>query len=372
MSLIGFWEWRSALLMALSIPVTLSLTFGMIYLLGIDIQQVSVASLIIALGLLVDDPVVAGDSIKRMLAEGQPRIVAPWLGPTKIATAILYATITNIVAYLPFLLVTGNTGEFLYSLPIVMTCALVASRLASMTFIPLLAYYILRPDKNPETPIEERRTQGFHGPVRASGQVRHRASVEGCDRVAGFHRAVRNSCSSSSRLRSFPMTCSTGRTPTCGCRMLPTSRRRTRLHRQVEQVIRQQAELWGKQHPDKDGKPSHILRYVTTWVGGGSPRFWFSLSPQSQQLNYAEVLVELDDKDDHAAVRGPGAAGVVGNSTGSAHRLAATADQSGELSGGDSGDQPGGREYGGQRAGHSNHAADRIAGGRHLAIGPGG
>ena len=111
----------------------------MIYLLGIDIQQVSVASLIIALGLLVDDPVVAGDSIKRMLAEGQPRIVAPWLGPTKIATAILYATITNIVAYLPFLLLTGNTGEFLYSLPIVMTCALVASRLASMTFIPLLA-----------------------------------------------------------------------------------------------------------------------------------------------------------------------------------------------------------------------------------------
>jgi multidrug efflux pump subunit AcrB len=139
-SLIGFWEWRSALLMALSIPITLCLTFGMIYLLGIDIQQVSVASLIIALGLLVDDPVVAGESIKRMLAEGQSRIVTPWLGPTKIATAILYATITNLVAYLPFLLVTGNTGEFLYSLPIVMTCALVASRLASMTFKPVLAF----------------------------------------------------------------------------------------------------------------------------------------------------------------------------------------------------------------------------------------
>ncbi len=44
-----------------------------------------------------------------------------------------------------------------------MTCALVASRLASMTFIPLLAYYILRPDKNPETPIEERRAKGFTG-----------------------------------------------------------------------------------------------------------------------------------------------------------------------------------------------------------------
>ena len=65
-SLIGFWEWRSAALMAISIPITLAMTFGMLYILGIDIQQVSVATLIIALGLLVDDPVIAGDSIKRM------------------------------------------------------------------------------------------------------------------------------------------------------------------------------------------------------------------------------------------------------------------------------------------------------------------
>src|ERR1700729_3265006 len=99
-SLIGFWEWRSAVLMAISIPITLAMTFGMMYVLGIDIQQVSIATLIIALGLLVDDPVVAGDSIKRMLAEGQPKVVAAWLGPTMLASAIMYATITNIVAYL--------------------------------------------------------------------------------------------------------------------------------------------------------------------------------------------------------------------------------------------------------------------------------
>jgi multidrug efflux pump subunit AcrB len=160
-SLIGFWEWRSALLMAISIPITLAMTFGMMYILGIDIQQVSVATLIIALGLLVDDPVVAGDAIKRSLADGNPNIIAAWLGPTKLATAILYATITNIVAYLPFLLLTGSTGEFLYSLPIVMTCSLVASRLVSMTFIPQLGYYILRPDTRPQVPIEVRRTTGW-------------------------------------------------------------------------------------------------------------------------------------------------------------------------------------------------------------------
>ena len=64
---------RSALLMALSIPITLAMTFGMMMALGIDLQQVSIATLIIALGLLVDDPVVAGDAIKRDLDEQQPQ-----------------------------------------------------------------------------------------------------------------------------------------------------------------------------------------------------------------------------------------------------------------------------------------------------------
>src|SRR5262249_56830816 len=106
-ALIGFWEWRSAMLMALSIPITLAMTFGMMSLLGVDLQQVSIASLIIALGLLVDDPVVAGDAIKRALNEGKSPIIAAWLGPTRLASAIMFATITNIVAYLPLALITG-------------------------------------------------------------------------------------------------------------------------------------------------------------------------------------------------------------------------------------------------------------------------
>ena len=70
---------------------------------------------------------------------------------------------TNIIAYLPFLMLTGSTGDFLYSLPIVMTAALISSRLVSMTFIPLLSYYLLRPPKKPEPTIEERRERGFYG-----------------------------------------------------------------------------------------------------------------------------------------------------------------------------------------------------------------
>src|SRR5205823_13954074 len=95
------------------------------------------------------------------------------------ANAIMFATITNIAAYIPFLLLTGTMGEFLYSLPIVMTCSLVASRLASMTFVPLLGYYLLRPPKKPEKSIEVRRTTGFTGiyPRVAKGAMEHRWKV---------------------------------------------------------------------------------------------------------------------------------------------------------------------------------------------------
>src|SRR5262249_54769898 len=80
--LVGFWEWRSATLLALSIPLTLLMTFGMMKVMGIDVQQISIASLIIALGLLVDDPVVANDAMKQELAAGRTRLIAAWWGPT--------------------------------------------------------------------------------------------------------------------------------------------------------------------------------------------------------------------------------------------------------------------------------------------------
>ena len=115
-ALVGFWEWRTALLLALSIPITLALTFGLMRLFGVDIQQISIASLIISLGLLIDDPVVASDAIKSSLASGWDVRIAAWLGPTKLATAILFATLTNIAAYLPFLTLTGDVGIFIHSL----------------------------------------------------------------------------------------------------------------------------------------------------------------------------------------------------------------------------------------------------------------
>jgi len=281
-ALVGFWEWRSALLMALSIPITLAMTFAMMRMLGIDVQQVSIASLIIALGLLVDDPVVAGDAIKRDLNRGIGRTIAAWLGPTKLATAILFATVTNIVAYLPFLTLTGDSGRFIYSLPIVLTASLVASRLVSMTFIPLLGYHLLKPAKRPEPSIEERRTRGFakHYYRMAGGAIRHRWLVLGGAALllAAGAFGVRDI-----KQAFFPKDLSyLSYVDVWLPEDSPLSTTRETAA-EVDEIAREVGEAFG-------------LESVTTFVGGGGPRFWFSVAPEQRQSNYAQLVLRVKDK----------------------------------------------------------------------------
>jgi len=302
-SLIGFWEWRLALIMALAIPITLGMTFGVSYMLGIDLQQVSVATLIIALGLLVDVPVVAGDGIKRGLAAGLPRDIAAWLGPTKLATAIFFATLTNIIAYLPFLMLTGNTGEFLRSLPIVMTAALLCALVVAMTFVPLLGYYIQRPPKKKELTVEEKRQRGFYGFYnRLVGRaIQHRWLV-----LAGSFLFLLFGGLVASHLKQqfFPedvqywfyldiwLPNDVPLTATNDAAM------------KAEQVVRQVVEGSAKTVSNEEsGK--HLLTSITSFIGGGGPRFWFSISPEAPQTNYAQVIVQVSDKEVTPILIGP-------------------------------------------------------------------
>src|SRR5208282_5308262 len=293
-SLVGFWEWRLALIMALAIPITLAMTFGIVYMLGIDLQQVSIATLIIALGLLVDVPVVSGDGIKRGLAEGLPRTVACWLGPTKLATAIFYATLTNVIAYLPFLMLTGNTGEFLKSLPVVMTASLLCAYVVAMTFVPFLGYYILRAPAKREPTIEERRQRGFYGFYnRLVGKaIKHRWAV-----LAGSLVFLIPGAMLGSRLKTqfFPEDVQywfyldiwlPNDTP-----LSATNETATQAERVVRQVIENSPDVTTKEHR------GYLLKSLTTFAGGGGPRFWFSVSPEMPQTNYAQMIVEVTDKE---------------------------------------------------------------------------
>jgi multidrug efflux pump subunit AcrB len=74
---------------------------------------------------------------------------------------------------------------------------------------------------------------------------------------------------------------------------------------ETEQVIEEAAKEYGRQHPGKGGKPREILHSMTTFVGGGGPRFWLSVSPELQQLNYAQVVLQMNDKNDTPEIVGP-------------------------------------------------------------------
>lgn len=292
---IGFWEWRSAVVMAVAIPLTLAMTFGMMHLLGIDLQQVSIASLIISLGLLVDDPVVAGDAIQRELEDGQPSIVAAWLGPTKLATAIMFATITNIVAYLPLLMVQGGTGYFIYSLPIVLACSLVASRIVSMTFIPLLGYYLLRPGRTRGVTMAERRSRGFTGWYYRVGlwALEHRWQALGASVVL---LVVGLFFVSFLKVQFFPKDLSYLSYVDVWLPEDSTIAATNETAAEAERIVREVAAEYAKEHPGEDGQPIEVLKSVTTFVGGGGPRFWFSVSPEMLQPNYAQLIINVNDK----------------------------------------------------------------------------
>ena len=301
-SLLGFWEWRLALIMALAIPITLAMTFGVVYMLGIDLQQVSVATLIIALGLLVDVPVVSGDGIKRGLADGLPRSVAAWFGPTKLATAIFFATITNVIAYLPFLMLTGNTGQFLKSLPIVMTASLFCALVVAMTFIPFLGYYIQRPPKKKDLTIEEKRERGFYGFYNklVGRAIAHRWIV-----LLGSFVFLVIGVFFASHLKQqfFPEDVQYWFYLDV---WLPNDVPLTATNdaaENAETVVRQV--LSDTEAHSHKNESQHDLTSITSFIGGGGPRFWFSISPEAPQTNYAQVIVQVSDKELTPKIIGP-------------------------------------------------------------------
>jgi multidrug efflux pump subunit AcrB len=285
-ALLGFWDWRAATLMALAIPITLAMTFGFMRLLNVDVQQVSIASLILALGLLIDVPVVAGDGIKRALGEGRPRPIAAWLGPSRLAKAIFYATITNIVAYLPFLAITGDVGQFVYTLPVVLTASLVASFIVSMTFIPLLGKYILHAPKVTGPKEPSRGLRAYRGVL--GWAIDHRGLVL-LGALVGLGASV--PLLRQLKIAFFPKDLSyLSYVDVWLPEDAPLTATRD-VAKQANEIIREVSDEFGKRH----GSPQ-MLESITTFLGGGGPRFWFSVAPELQQLNYAQLLIQVRDK----------------------------------------------------------------------------
>ncbi len=135
---------RVALVSAVAIPVTVSITFAMLNSLGIELQQVSISALIVALGMVVDDAIVIADNYVELLDRKVEAGEAAWRCATEMAVPVLTATLTIIAAFLPLLMLTSPVGEFIRSLPIAVAVALSTSFVVAMLLTPLTARFFIR------------------------------------------------------------------------------------------------------------------------------------------------------------------------------------------------------------------------------------
>ena len=135
---------RVALVSAVAIPVTIAATFGLLNAFGIELHQVSIAALIVVLGMVVDDAIVIADNYIELLDHGVDREEAAWRSASELAIPVLTATLTIICSFLPFLMLSGTTGEFIRALPLTVAIALSTSFIVAMLLTPLLCRSFIR------------------------------------------------------------------------------------------------------------------------------------------------------------------------------------------------------------------------------------
>ncbi|MEM1440883.1 MAG: efflux RND transporter permease subunit [Verrucomicrobiota bacterium] len=144
---------RASLVMAGAIPFVMIISIGISARFGVDLEQMSIASLIIALGLLVDNAVVVCDNIRRLLDEGLSRKEAAIQGVEQIQFPTLVGTLTTVFAFLPLaFLLTGERAEYIFSIPTVVCTTLLTSWVLAVTLTTLMGYGLIHPSKKKEKP----------------------------------------------------------------------------------------------------------------------------------------------------------------------------------------------------------------------------
>lgn len=149
----------TAFVVALAIPI--SLAMGLLFLpsLGITMNMISIVSLIIVLGILVDDAVVVNDNIERRLSVlGEKPLAAAVNGAREVSISIVTATLATIASFAPLMFLNGNAGQFIRPVPAIISLTMLASMIMSLTIIPIFRQW-----------YEQRRKAGVEGYRKPAG-----------------------------------------------------------------------------------------------------------------------------------------------------------------------------------------------------------
>ena len=141
---VAFLGLRTGLIVGSFVPMTMLMGLILMRFAGIELERISIASAIIALGMLVDNGIVIAEDIRNRLESGEERRTACLNTAGTLAVPLLTSSLTTILAFVPILLLTGQTGEYAYSLPVVVTILLLSSWFLSMYMTPFMCFWFMK------------------------------------------------------------------------------------------------------------------------------------------------------------------------------------------------------------------------------------
>lgn len=266
--------WRTGIVVALSVPLVLAIVFIVMAAMGMDLHRITLGALIIALGLLVDDAIIAIEMMVVKMEQGVGRLEAAAYAWTSTAFPMLTGTLVTAVGFLPIGFNNSATGEYAGGIFWVVGIALVASWFVAVIFTPYLGVKLL-PDlsKGHHDPDAIYQTRMYRGLRRVIiWCVDHRLTVVSATAgvfvlaLFGFTKVEQQFFPLSERPELFLQM----RMPE-GSGMGST----TATAKQAEALL----------HGDAD------IQTYTTYIGQGSPRFWLGLNPQLPNEAFAEVVI---------------------------------------------------------------------------------
>lgn len=265
---------RTGIVVALSVPLVLGITFFIMWRLGINLQRISLGALIIALGLLVDDAIIAVEMMQVKMEEGWDRIKAASFAWTSTAFPMLTGTLITAAGFVPVGFAASSTSEFTGSIFWVVGIALLVSWVVAVFFTPYLGAKLL-PDIKPHGTdghgdAHQRFHRWFSGKI--AWCVAHRKTVLAVT-AAAFVLSL-------AAFQLVPQ------------QFFPDSpREEILIDVHLEEGASYAATLAETEKVEHLLRQDKRVRDFTAYVGSGSPRFYLALDPETPKLNYAQLIV---------------------------------------------------------------------------------
>ncbi|HEU0152922.1 MAG TPA: efflux RND transporter permease subunit [Arenimonas sp.] len=278
---------RTGLVVALSIPLVLAMTFAAMHYFGIGLHKISLGALVLGLGLLVDDAIIAVEMMAVKMEQGYSRMKAAAFAYQSTAFPMLTGTLVTAAGFLPIATAASSTGEYTRSIFQVVTISLILSWIAAVVFIPYLGYKLL-PDPKPhgDGPAHDPYASKFYRGVRrwVTWCVRQRKTVIAVT-VAAFVASIL-------MFRFVPQ------------QFFPSS---TRLELMVDLELAEGASLHATeevaQRLEAELKGREGIESYVAYVGSGTPRFYLPLDQKLPQANFAQFVVLTPDIESREEVR---------------------------------------------------------------------